>query len=364
MSKPISMRDIFLSGLLCSLFLCGCSTPQRFYAASLPSELLAPTLTNAQSISLARFSIATPETDTIRSGDVLEVTISAGLGKDDTIDFPIRINERGEAGFPSLGKIPLAGFGLEEAEAAIRAAFIQEGLYRSPHVTVIMKSPKINRVMVVGAVEKPGVYELRAGSSNLLAALTSAGGLAEDAGTLVEIKNPGRPQTVPPLPRIASAPGSPHHLTGHTVPARIEGPKSVNIDLASSSDISKSGFRIQDGGVVTVEKRVAKPIHVLGLVRRPGRHEFPVAEDLRLLDAIALAQGISNPVADKIFIIRAQPGKKKPVLIQASLAKAKINPDENLRLSPGDIVSLEKTPSTILMDTVRMIGFTLGGSVF
>ena len=45
-------------------------------------------------------------------------------------------------------------------------------------------------VRVVGAVEKPGVYDLPSAGSDLLSAIVAAGGLADNAGTLVELRHP------------------------------------------------------------------------------------------------------------------------------------------------------------------------------
>ena len=58
-----------------------------------------------------------------------------------------------------------------------------------------MDAKRVDRVTVVGAVKKPGVYEIPRGSSDLLAAIVTAGGLADDAGTEVEIRSPARPAT-------------------------------------------------------------------------------------------------------------------------------------------------------------------------
>ncbi len=113
-----------------------------------------------------------------------------------------------------------------------------------------------------------------------------------------------------------------------------------------------------------VERRDPKPIHVLGLVKKPDRYEFPVAEDLRLLDAIALASGTNNPLADKVYIIRNTPESEEPTLIEASIKKAKRNGRADLRLAPGDIVSVEQTPTTSVYEAVRLIGFGVSGRAF
>jgi hypothetical protein len=89
------------------------------------------------------------------------------------------------------------------------------------------------------------------------------------------------------------------------------------------------------------------------LVRAPNQYEFPIGKDLRLLDAISLAGGMSNQMADKIFIVRQVEGQTEPMLIQSSWSRAKRSSEANLRLGPGDVISVEQTPGTVFMDCAR-----------
>jgi polysaccharide export outer membrane protein len=110
--------------------------------------------------------------------------------------------------------------------------------------------------------------------------------------------------------------------------------------------------------VVPAQKRI---IHVSGLVKNPGKYELPITEDIHLLDAIALAGGYSSLVADKVLIIRRVPGQELPITIQASLRGSKRNGRENLLVAPGDSISLEQTPTTVVVDTfARIIHFSVG----
>ena len=90
------------------------------------------------------------------------------------------------------------------------------------------------------------------------------------------------------------------------------------------------------------------PLNVIGLVRKPGQYEMPVNKPLRVLDAIAMAGERSNPWADKIIVTRHVSGEAEPVVIQTSLAAAKRDDASNIRLSPGDVVSVEETPQTTM----------------
>ncbi|NOX53114.1 MAG: hypothetical protein GXP27_01475 [Planctomycetes bacterium] len=359
-----ALVDRWICSVCLALFLVlvsGCATV-HYRASTLPPELQAPPVENPQVVDLSRLAMTPPSSQLIDRGDVLEVTITAGLGKDDTFTFPVRVNDNGEADLPFVGSVALAGLELEAAEAAIAAACIRQQLYRDPHVTVTMKQQRVNRVTVVGAVKKPGIYSLPRGSSDLLAALVAAGGLADDAGTDVEIRQPNRADPVPNP--VADAGRSGVVQAGYSATqATHSGAQTLRVNLVSAAKAGSGGYYVQDGAVVMVERRDPQPIHVMGLVKNPGRYEFPVAEELRMLDAIALAGGVKSTVANKVFIIRRMTPTSEPVLIQASIRKAKRDGSENLRLMPGDVVSVEQTPATILLDAINVIRFAIGASV-
>jgi len=382
---------VCLASVVMVTLLGGCvSTGMHFTHETMPSHLLASKRDNVQTLDLTRLARATNSSEVIDRGDVVEVSISAGLDEKDSITLPVRINDQGVADLPEIGEVPLAGLEMEAAEAAIVAACIDRQLYRRPTVTVTMKRQRMNRVMVVGAVKKPDVYELPRGRSDLLAAIVAAGGLEEDAGTQVEIRNPRRGGGSRPVP-VASVPGMGIDTVGHSNPlappdataTSLEngteatpvgigesGLESIKIDLVSATKSGTGGYVVEDGGVVSIEKRDPEPLHVIGLVRKPDRYDFPIAEDVRVTDAIALAGGTTVTLADKVFVVRRVPQSSETAVIQVSLRQAKRNAAANLRLEPGDVVSVENTPATVLYEAFNIIrfnvsaGLPLGGGIF
>jgi polysaccharide export outer membrane protein len=113
-----------------------------------------------------------------------------------------------------------------------------------------------------------------------------------------------------------------------------------------------------------VYKRDPHPIHVIGLVREPGEFELPVNREMRMLDALAKAKGVSSQVADKVHVIRQMPGQAEPIVIQISLHEAKTSGKGNIRLASGDIVSVEQTPATVMYDVVNnFLRFGVSGSI-
>jgi polysaccharide export outer membrane protein len=357
-------------GAACGLWLllAGCqSTPGEHYTTkTLPPNLIASRRDNAQTIDLSRLASLAVNSEVIDRGDVIEVTIATGLSEKENFTQGVRVRDDGTAEVPVVGPVQVAGMELVEAEAAISAACIQRQLYRNPYVTVTMKHQRVNNVTVVGAVEKPGVYRIPRGRSDLLAAIVEAGGLSEDAGTNVEIRNPSTgPKS--PDPIASTNPGG-LDAVGHSVPGQTVGTlapalrDSIRVDLVSATK-NGTGYVVGDGAVVHVEKRDPEPVHVLGLVHKPNRYEFPIGQDLRVLEAISLAGGITNPVADKIFVIRKKPESSQTAIVEMKISEAKRNEKDNLLLSPGDVVSVEQTPLTIFLDTIRLINVGVGASL-
>jgi len=344
------------AGLALALVLGTAGCASRVYQATeLPVEFLAPVTQNVQEIDLSRLPNYAVSSQLIDCGDVLEVTIVTNFADLHTTTTPVRVGENGVANIPLVGPVELAGLELEGAEQAIAAAAVARGVFQRPHITVTMKRQRTNKITVVGAVEEPNVYELPRGSSSLFAALVAAGGLSEDAGPEVEIRRPvspgGRPGSLEP-PGQTLADGSAGYRSVEPHPRYGAQVRRVNLAQAISGGEDGGGY-LGDGDVVNVMKRAPKPIYVIGLVRQPGEIEMPANQDMYLLDALAKAGDRRMQVADKVYVIRRIPGRTEPVVIESSVREAKVNGAANVRLAPGDIVSVEETPATVVLEAVR-----------
>lgn len=368
--RPQSSRRRFVFAWTClasCVALCGCASTEVIQANNIPQWLQAPAIENPKTLDLSRLATGTYGDDTIDRGDVLEVTINAGLSTKDNVTIPVRVTESGMASLPVVGEVPVLGLDLESSEAAIAATCVQRGIYRSPHVTVTMKRQRMNRIMVGGAVKNPGWYPLPRGNSDLLSALAAAGFLAENAGTGIEIRNAtGTTGGIQPDRIAMGLPGAGSVAqTGHSqsVSAAPRTSQSLRVDLVSATKGSAGAYPLGDGAIVMVERRDPPPIQIMGLVKKPDTYEYPIGTDLHLLGAIAKAGGVSNIGANKVYIIRQVSAQAKPTVIEASLRAAKRDSSENLKLAPGDVVSIEQTPTTVFLETLSFIRFGIGTSL-
>lgn len=356
------------SAMFVSIGLSGCVSQDVYQAGELPANLQAPTVANTKKLDLSGLTTVAYNNDIIDYGDILEVQILVSLNtKDNPPVMQRRVEDSGAISLPNIGDVPVRGLDLATAESVIASACIQRGIYRSPHVTVSMKKQRTNQIRVIGAVKSPNIYNLPRGSSDLFNALVAAGGLAEDADTVVDVRNPTALNGTQP-DRIAGPFGNSGDIfqTGHTqgVPDGSRSAASTfRVDLVSATKGVGGTHLLQDGATVHVERRDPEAIRVVGLVHKPDRYKYPVGEELRVLDAIALANGTSNKAANKVFIVRQLPGQQQPAVIQTSIRAAKRQGEMNLKLAPGDIVSVEQTPATALLDAIMLIRFGVGASL-
>ncbi len=58
-------------------------------------------------------------------------------------------------------------------------------------------------------------------------------------------------------------------------------------------------------------------------------------------------------IADTVRVIRRLPSQKEPIVINVSVSEAKASGDANLRLAPGDLVSVEETPLTAPLGAMK-----------
>ena len=341
---------------------CGCQST-NFQAATLPVELRAPPVAGGSQIHLPNLAAAAARSSAISPGDLLDVRIASGLDDDVAKPNVSQVSTNGEIDLPLIGPVAIAGLDSSGASRAIAQAAVDRGVYRRPNVTLEVRERATHEVTVIGAVSEPGVHKLPIGASDVLSAIAAAGGLTEEAGTEVQIMRQP-PKTIlagganPALPsdRNAAAGDVQQVAYNQAYPrqALSTQPSMQRIDLAMATSRSVDEQQLGDRDVVMVSPRKKRVIHVTGLVQTPDQFELPTDQDIRVLDAIAMAGGRSSPVADKTYVIRqTSQGQEKPAVIEVSISKAKKNGSENLILAPGDLVSVESTVTTTVVDVVE-----------
>ncbi len=344
---------MILAVVVVSVSTLGCTRANLYQASSLPPDLMAPRHASLQDIDLSRLARTISNSQVLYPGDEVAVTIATGIEERTPPEWRGRVAEDGSLTVPLVGTVQIAGLEITQAEQLIRSESIRRGKFVAPNVTLTMSQRRTNKIAVLGAVEEPNTYELSASSSDLLTAIVQAGGLAEDAGTIIEIRHP---------PGLVAAPVADNGNGYSTELASMRGnrrmirtpPRTIQVDLTEASRSDFGDYSLADGSTVMVMKRPKRFIHVIGLVNRSDQFEIP--EDLqepRLLDALAMAGGRKLEIADKVHVIRQLPDRDDPVVIEASVRAAKGDTSSNIRLASGDVVSVEETPTTFLIGTIK-----------
>ncbi len=130
-----------------------------------------PEVTSAISTNVSR------EEYVIRGGDVVRIQVS----REDDLSGDFTVLQGGVIAHPLLGRVVIGGMTVIEAERSLTAALKKDYLV-NPRVLVQVRSSVARRVVVLGEVKQPGIYELAIGDRfTLLQAVAKAGGFTDTA---------------------------------------------------------------------------------------------------------------------------------------------------------------------------------------
>jgi polysaccharide export outer membrane protein len=194
---------------------------------------------------------------------------------------PVQIGGDGYINLPLAGRVKASGLTVSALEQELATRF---GTYvQDPQVTVLIADYRSQPVSVVGAVTSPGVVQLR-GRKNLVEVIALAGGLRADAGnnaTITRELSKGRV----PLPDAADDPTGKYsvaHLKLHDV---MEA-KSPTYNIPIEAD-----------DLIMIPK--APLLYVVGEVQKPGAYVLGERDSVTVLQAVALAGGLTTLASPK-----------------------------------------------------------------
>ena len=255
------------------------------------------------------------------------------IGPDDLLDIgvfeapemneTVRVSASGEISLPLLGAIRAAGQTPRELEIALQT-LLRRTYMNDPHVSVFIHELQSRAVSVVGAVKSPGVFQIR-GAKTIIEVLSLAGGLSDDAGDKVLITRGARNQ-IDGFEDISLAPS-----------AETEGVEIINLrKLLNSSDPALNAV-VHPGDVIKVPR--AGIVYVVGEVKKPGGFVLQNNENISVLQALALAEGLTHTSsASQARIIRTDPGTGLRTEIPMNLGKIFSGKAPDALLQPKDIV--------------------------
>ncbi len=145
-----------------------------------------------------------PQEYRIGSEDVLNINVFQAQ----ELNREVRVSASGEISLPLLGSVRATGLTPRELEFVLQE-LLHRTYMKDPHVSVFVHEMQSHPVSVMGAVKRPGVFQIR-GSKTLLEVLSLSEGLADDAGeTVIILRGAALPVESDPaadrLPRPSTA---------------------------------------------------------------------------------------------------------------------------------------------------------------
>lgn len=244
----------------------------------------------------------------IGPGDLLELKVFGAPELGSTV----RVSGAGEINVALIGTIKIAGLTPEQAQTEIERRFRDGGYLRDPHVNILIKEFASQGISVLGEVAHPGVYPLL-GSPRLLDAIAAAGGTTARAGKTVLV----------------------------TRRNDLDAPQKVLLSL-NAEQISTHDIELRPGDTVVVSRTGI--VYVSGDVHTPGGFVMDQNENLTVLQALALAQGL-NPTASlgRARIIRRHAGTLKEIPVALKEIMEAKSPD--IELQDADVLFVPSSTS-------------------
>jgi polysaccharide export outer membrane protein len=280
-------------------------------------------------------------------GDIIEVTV---FGIKDLEKNELPLDSEGKISLPFINQVQVLGLTAREAEVKIAALF-EATVMKNPQVSVSVKECKSQFINVLGAVFKPGTYQLTR-KVFLVDALAMAGGLLSEKAESKAYLHRGS--------------GNPTAIA--TSGLNVSDNDTIEIDLVQlleKGDVSLN-LPIYAGDVISVPEREDRFYYVLGDVNRGGAFEIRKGERLTLTKALASAGGLlPTAKGSKTVVIRqtsdGAAAQQLPVDVQ-KLLKGQMT---DMELAQNDVVFVPgSTTKTVGKGLFNSLGGILSALVY
>ena len=222
----------------------------------------------------------------------------------------VRVSEDGSITLPLLGRVMIEGLTKDALETKL-ADLLEEKYLKNARISVFIKEYQSKRVAIIGAVEKPGMYEL-IGRLTLLQIISQAGGFKENAANEIFVLREGK--------------------NGITA--------SISIDL---EDLTVNGNQrlnipLQANDVINVPVDRIINIYVFGQVKNPGALQVKMSKKITLLQAIAQAGGLTDGASKRGVTIKRKDKGGREIKMKVNLKDIIKGKKPDIELKEGDVV--------------------------
>jgi len=237
----------------------------------------------------------------IAVSDLLEISVY----EEPDLTKVVRVAADGTISYPLLGNIFIKGLTAKELETKITEMLAKDYLV-NPQVSIFIKEH--SKISVLGAVEKPGAYELKTGLS-IIDAIAMAGGFTEKADKTK-------------VRRIREKEGKKETI-------------EINVNTIAKDVYAGKEIMLEPGDVIIVEE--LGTISIVGQVDKPGRYDLK--DGMTVIDAIAIAGGLTDIAAgDGTKVIRSEKGKKQIFRVPITSIIKSGDKSQDVLLRPDDTI--------------------------
>lgn len=255
----------------------------------------------------------------------------------------VRVDHQGNIHLPLAGRIQASGLTVEGLEQQISKRL--SGIMNAPEVSVSVAEYRNHPVSVLGAVKNPGVYQV-SGQKTLYEILSMAGGLNPDAGNQVKITRQVSEGKLP-LPNVT---------TDETGKFEIG---ELNVRKLMQAKSPEDNIDVLSDDVITVPK--AEMVYIVGAVHKAGGFALTEKEQISVLQAVSLAEGLDQVAGAKNARILRQgaPGTERTE-VRVNVARILDGRDRDVELQANDIlfipVSAAKSASLRAIEAAVQVG--------
>ena len=277
----------------------------------------------------------------IGPGDVIEISVP---GMEEIKIITQRVTGEGTISLPFVGIINAGGITDKTLREEIRRR-LETNYMRNPQISLFVKEFRSRQVAVIGAVQKPGLYNLASSADTILSMISQAGGTTATAAERI-LFIPAEPAEPDKAKEIVTAMPI-QMLSQDPLPLILKNAEPLVISL---DGINKSGQAMyltmpaRPGDIVMIPG--AGEVLVQGWVEKPGAYK--ITPGITLLGVVAAAGGMTFPAdAAGVELIRTNSaGHKSTVTADLAAIKNGANPD--LPLREGDVVNVTSSSPKLL----------------
>lgn len=271
-----------------------------------------------RNFSVPQYLAARPEADNPVAGeyrvggyDVLDITV---YEEDDLSRQGVRISADGFITFPLIGRIEVDGLTTSQIEKLISNKLAQGQFLIDAQVSVVVADYRSKQFMVLGPVNAPGSYPLRA-RERVIDGISRAGGINSEEGCnqmmIIRTENPDTER---------------------------EKKIVIRIDLSAllHEGNQQSNLLLRDRDLLYISK--VEPFYIIGEVQKPGSFSYSKKE-ITLVEAIIMAGGF-DMFADRnrTRIVRMEDGVEKIIEVKVDAITEDGQKGQDILIKPGDII--------------------------